>query len=83
MMPVIIPVGGHISGSGQCRQMTTTEKVVMTPICSGLFIGFLIMFFFFGKAIGDDIDSNIIKFAVYIIGFCLSCLWLVPLILCW
>lgn len=83
MMPVIIPVGGHIRGSGECRQMTTTEKVVMTPICSGLFIGFLLIFFIIAKDIEEDTNLYIAKIATYIVGFCLSFLWIVPLILCW
>lgn len=81
-MPIIIPVGGvrPISGGGECVQMTPTEKIVMTPILFGIFLGVL---FICISLANDNTDSIWARVILYIFGICLSSLILVPLILCW
>ena len=82
MMPIIIPVGGvrRIYGGEGCVQMTSTEKIVMTPILFGIFLGLL---FICISLANDNTDSVWARIVLYIFGFCLSALILVPLILCW
>jgi len=82
MTPIVIPVGRAmtIHGGGECVQMTPTEKIVMTPILFGIFLGVL---FICISLANDSANSILARVILYIFGVSLSSLILVPLILCW